>query len=93
MFWFIVGSVGKESACNVGVLGLIRGSGRSPGEGNDSSFQYSCLENSMDRGAGQASVCKEWDMTVQLTFNFYFKEKAVFILFSVLDGKLLLLHS
>ena len=47
----------------------------------------------MDRGAGQASVCKEGDMTVQLTFIFSFKEKAVCILFSVLDGKLLLLHS
>ena len=38
------GSVGKESACNAGDLGLISGSGRSP-------LQYPCLENSMDRGA------------------------------------------
>ena len=44
-------SVGKESACNVGELGSILRSGRSPGEGNGSPFQYSCLENSMDRGA------------------------------------------
>ena len=42
---------GKESACNVGDLGLIPGLGRSPGEGNGSPLQYSCLENPMDRGA------------------------------------------
>ena len=44
------GSDGKESACNVGETGLIPGSGRSPGEGNGNLFQYSCLENPMDRG-------------------------------------------
>ena len=47
---------GKESACNVGDLGLIPGSGRSPAEGNGNSLQYSCLENSMDRGAWWATV-------------------------------------
>ena len=46
----------KESACNAGNLGLIPGSGRSPGEGNDYPFQYSCLENFMDRGAWWAIV-------------------------------------
>ena len=40
----------KESACNVEELGLILGSERSPGEGNGYLFQYSCLENSIDRG-------------------------------------------
>ena len=49
-------SVGKESACNVGDLGFIPGSGRSPGEGNDYSLQYSHLENSMDRGTWWALV-------------------------------------
>ena len=44
----------KGSACNAGDLGLISGSGRSPGEGNDNPFQYSCLENSMTRGTWQA---------------------------------------
>jgi len=44
-------SVGKESACSTGDLGSIPGSGRSPGEGNGNSLQYSCLENPMDRGA------------------------------------------
>ena len=50
------GSDSKESACNVGDLGLIPGSGRFPGEGNDNPLQYSCLENSMDRGAWGATV-------------------------------------
>ena len=49
-------SVGKESACNAGDLGLIPGLGRSPGEGNGNPLQYSCLENPMDGGAWQASV-------------------------------------
>ena len=48
--------VGKESAFNVGEPGSIPGSGRSPGEGNGSPLQYSCLENPMDRGAWQATV-------------------------------------
>ena len=44
------GSDGKESDCNAGDLGSIPGLGRSPGEGNGSPLQYSCLENPMDRG-------------------------------------------
>ena len=47
---------GKESACNVGDLGSVLGLGRSPGEGNGSPLQYSCLENSMDRRAWQTTV-------------------------------------
>ena len=50
------GSEVKASACNIGDLGSIPGSGRSPGEGNGSPLQYSCLENPMDRGAWQATV-------------------------------------
>ena len=46
---------GKESACNARDLDLIPRSGRSPGEGNGNSLQYSCLENSMDRGAWWAT--------------------------------------
>ena len=45
------GSDGKESACNVGDLGLIPGFRRSPGEGNGNLLWYSSLENSMDREA------------------------------------------
>ena len=50
------GSDGKASACNAGDLGSIPGSGRSPGKGNGCPVQYSCLENSMDRGACGATV-------------------------------------
>ena len=45
------GSDSKESACNEVDLGSIPGLGRPHGEGNDDLLQYSCLENSMDRGA------------------------------------------
>ena len=45
----------KESACNAGDQGWTPGSGRSPGVGNGNPLQYSCLENSMDRGAWQAT--------------------------------------
>ena len=45
------GSDGKEYICNAGDLGLTPELGRSPGEENDNPLQYSCLENSMDRGA------------------------------------------
>ena len=50
------GSDGKESACNVGDLGSIPGPGRSLGKGNGNPFQYSCLENPMNRGAWLATV-------------------------------------
>ena len=56
-------SVGKETVCSAGDLGSIPGSGRSPGEGNGNPLQYSCLENSMDRGSWQATVygvAKHW---------------------------------
>ena len=46
----------KGSACKVGDLGSILGLGRSPGEGNGNPFQYSCLENPMDRGTWWATV-------------------------------------
>ena len=47
---------GKESACNAGDLGSIPGLGRPPGEGNGYPLQCSGLENSIDRGAWQATV-------------------------------------
>ena len=47
---------GKEIACNVGDLGSIPESGRSPGERNGYPLQYCCLENPMDRGTWQATV-------------------------------------
>ena len=45
------GSDGKASGCNVGDPGSIRGSGRSPGEGNGNPLQHASLENPMDGGA------------------------------------------
>ena len=42
---FLGGSADKESACNVGDMGLIPGLGRSPGGGHGNPLQYSCLEN------------------------------------------------
>ena len=50
------GWVVKNLPANVGHTGSIPESGRSPGGGNGNPFQYSCLENSMDRGAWQATV-------------------------------------
>ena len=50
------GSDGKEFACHAEDQGLIPGLGRSPGEGNGSPLQYSCMENPMDRGAWWVSV-------------------------------------
>ena len=54
---FPCSSVGKESACSAGDLGLIAGLGRSPGEANGNQLQYPCLENLMDREAWWAAVC------------------------------------
>ena len=54
--FFPGGSEVKASACNVGDVGSITGSGRFPGEGNGNPFQYSCLENPMDGGAWWATV-------------------------------------
>ena len=50
------GSAGKESTCNAGDAGLIPGLNRSPGGGYGNPLQYSCLENSMDRGDWLATV-------------------------------------
>ena len=50
------GSDSKEFTYDAGDMGLIPRSGRSPGEGNGNPLQYSCLKNSMDRGAWQAAV-------------------------------------
>ena len=60
---FSVGSEGEESACSAVHLGSIPGSGRSSGEGHGNRLQYSCLENSVDRGDWWATVhgvAKSW---------------------------------
>ena len=67
---FSSGSGGKESICNVGDPGSIPELERSDGEENGYPLRYSCLENSMDRGAWQAYSLwchKESDTTEQLT--------------------------
>ena len=65
---FLGDSDDKESACHVGDLGSIPGSGRSPGEENGYPVQYSCLGKPMDRGACpwsyKASDMTEWLMQV-----------------------------
>ena len=61
------GSNRKESTYNVEDPASTPGSGRYPGEGNGNPLQYSCLENSMERGAWQATVhgvAKESDMSI-----------------------------
>ena len=80
------GSDGKDSACNAGDPGLIPGLGRFPGEGHGNPFQYSCLENSTDRGAWWATVHggpKELDMTEQLS-----KGKVL----KILEDRIIALH-
>ena len=66
------GSLGKESACNVGDLDSIPGLGKSPGGENDNPLQYSCLKDPH----GQRSLegysprgCKKSDMTEQFHFT------------------------
>ena len=62
----------KNPPANAGDAGWVLGSGRSPGEGNGNPLQYSCLGNSMYRGAWWATVhrvAKELDVTEQLNNN------------------------
>ena len=66
------GGLVKNLPANAGDADLIPGSERSPGEGNGNPLQYSCLENSMDRGAWQVmanGVRKESDTTERLNNN------------------------
>ena len=68
------GSDGKASAYNAEDPGSIPGWGRSPGEGNGTPLQYSCLENPMDGGDWWATVhgvAKSWTRLSNFTFTFF----------------------
>ena len=71
----------KNAPANAGDIrdvGLIHGSGRSPGEGNGNPLQYSCLENPVDRGACQATVHmvrKSWTQLKELSTHAYVSVK------------------
>ena len=84
------GSDGKASACNAGDLGSIPGSGRSPGEGNGTPLQYSCLENPMDREAWETTVhgiaksrtrLSDFTFTVILKFLIIFDKRPQIFIF------------
>ena len=73
------GPDGKDSSCNAGDPGSIHGLGRSPGEVNGYSLQYSCLENSTDRGALWATVhgvAKSWTGLSKCTHTETFSKSA-----------------
>jgi len=67
-----VAHMGKESTCNSRDLGSVPGLGRSPGEGKGYPLQYSCLENSTDRGAWWATVHGVAKSQTQLS-DYYFQ--------------------
>ena len=72
----LVAQMVKHLLANAGDPGSIPESGRSPGEGNGSRLQYSCLENSMNRRVWRAT--SPWgrnvlDMTEQLTHTYMWK--------------------
>ena len=73
----------KETVCNAGDPGSVPGWERSPGGGHGNLFQYSCLENPMDREAWQATVqgVAEWTRLSNFTLTFHFptlKEMATY---------------
>ena len=73
---YLGGSVVKNLPVNAGDSGSSPGSGKSPGEGNGNSLQYSCLENPMDRGSWQApvrGVVKSWTRLSDFTSLSYNK--------------------
>ena len=77
---------GRESACNAGDLGLIPGLGRSPGEGHGNPFQYSCLENSMDREARCAAVHGVPKSRTWLKLSLSFSEEIAVLLYFLISG-------
>ena len=82
---FLMAQMVKNLLANTGDLGLIPGSGRSPGEGNGYPLQYSCLENPMDRGA--------WWATVHGVAKRHDWETNTFTLFQICPATVLKAHS
>ena len=85
MFHLPGGAGGKENlpakAGDIRDMGLIPGSGRSPGKGNGNPVQYSCLENSMGRGAWWDVVhamAKSWTWLCHYLSLFFFRLKNIF---------------
>ena len=76
LLWWLKGFPGdtddKESACNSGNPGSIPGLGRYPGEGNGNPLLYSCLENSVDRGAWYVTVIHGVAKSQTQLSNFYY---------------------
>ena len=88
LFGFPGGTVVKNSPANAGEVGLIPGLGRSPGEVHGNPLQYSCLQNSMDRGAWQATVhgvTKSWT-GLSMHAHCYYHHYCLFLILS--DRKL-----
>ena len=84
------GSVVKNLPANAGALGgtgSIPGLGRSPGVGNGNLLQYSCLDNSMDRGAWWATVYGVTKSQIGLSIHTQVGPYAFFLLVS--DSELL----
>ena len=72
----------KNWSANEGDAGLILGSGRPPGKGNGNLFQYSCLENPMNRGAWWATVQKVAQSQTRLSTRIHthtYKYQFIFI--------------
>ena len=82
------GSGGKASAYNAGDLGLIPGLGRSSGEGNGNSLQYSCLENPTDGGVWYATVHGVAKSQTQLS-DFTFTGKIISLTLQTFVGKVM----
>ena len=77
------GSDSKAPVCSAGDPDSFPGLGRSPGEGNGSPLQYSCLENPMDRGAWWATVhgvAKSWTQLRDSTFIFFHNMKKLYVI-------------
>ena len=79
-------AISQESASNAGDLGLIPGSRRSPGEGNGTPFQYSCLEKPIDGGTWWAAVHGVAKSRTRVKHAFTFVSATImYIIFSRID--------